>query len=283
MRKSLIEDAISTFLDNVFDIATIIIAIYLIVKYQVNPPGAPLDQISELISAVLVVLGLLAASGLWDRNRRLNRVEKLIKEDHKLIETHFVAKPSAEQFFLQSVEDVRSVTSQLMDTSTTSIWLSGITLRGTIRTYQNLIEQKLIGGARVRVMIVSPNDEALLDELTRRSGRGDREFWRNCLRMTEANVNDMAHCCTKEGQLEFGYLPFMPSFGIIMMDSNTSKGIALIEMYHHDKAIQNATFELNAQKDIRWFQEFRTQYEILWTNCERKQPSKPLVSTYTNG
>jgi hypothetical protein len=120
-------------------------------------------------------------------------------------------------------------------------------------------------------MIVSSFSDELMDELTRRSGAGSREYWRHCIVTTEQAIEDIGKLCGTKGCLEIGQLPFMPSFGIVMVNPRSEEvGRAIVEVYHHDRSPLNATFSLDVKNDPYWFIEYQKQYEILWSKCNVK-------------
>jgi hypothetical protein len=262
MKPSRLQAFVEYLLDNLFDIATIAVAAYLVIRYQVKPVAS--GDIAELATWILAVLGLIAVSGLWDRSRRLNRIEKLAKESRDLVLHHLSGKIHAADFFLSE----HKLSAQSFASSNT-IFLSGITLTRTTREYMHIFSQRLAAGAYIRVIIVDPTIDSVLQELVLRSKVGDStaEFWRRSLEAVEAVVDATAQTPDSKGKLEIGYLPYIPSFGFVMIDPDERHGFCFVELYHHRSAEPKATFELDALDDAFWYGFFRRQYEILWKSC----------------
>lgn len=268
MQPSRLRTLLEYLLDNLFDVATIVVAGYLVVRHQIQP-FAPND-FAELANWILAVLGLVAVSGLWERNRRLHRIEKLSEESRNLIFRRFSGKVQAEDFFVSE----RRLSDKTL-ASANVVFLSGITLTRTMREHMHVLSQRLAAGAYIRVIVVDPTVDPVLEELVLRSKVGDTTagFWRSSLEATQAIVEAVATTPGGKGRLEIGYLPYIPSFGLAMIDPDEQHGSCLIELYHHRSAEPKATFELLASDDSHWYGFFRRQYETLWNSCRVEQLS----------
>lgn len=93
------------------------------------------------------------------------------------------------------------------------------------------------------------------------------EFWRSSLEAVEAVVDAIAKAPGSKGKLELGYLPYIPSFGFVVIDPDEPHGFCFVEIYHHRSAEPKAAFELRASDDPFWYGFFRRQFEILWNSC----------------
>jgi len=60
----MLQKILVTTLDNLFDLATIVVAAILVVRYQLTPPLQ--QDVPDIIVGILAVLGLMAVSGLWE-------------------------------------------------------------------------------------------------------------------------------------------------------------------------------------------------------------------------
>lgn len=154
-----------------------------------------------------------------------------------------------------------------------TICLSGYTLTRTVREYVRQLDRCLVAGGNVRIMIVDA-DEGLLEECVKRSdGRTSPSHWRKRLESTESLIEVIAKTPNSTGCMQIGFLPYLPSFGITMLDPDTDHGIIIIEIYHHLSSENNPTFELLANRDAVWYRFFRQQFELMWESCRvRKLP-----------
>jgi hypothetical protein len=82
-RQQWIQNALSYLLENVFDIATIVIAVCIFIRHQFKPYD--LGDIAELATWIIALLGLVAVSALWPQHRRLRAIETLSKKTLDLV------------------------------------------------------------------------------------------------------------------------------------------------------------------------------------------------------
>jgi hypothetical protein len=272
MQVSRFQGFIEYLLDNLFDIATIVVAGYLVIRHQVQP-FAPND-IAELATWILAVLGLIAVSGLWDRNRRLHRIEKLSEESRDLVLRRLSGKVHANDFFLSG----HQLSNQVFESATT-IWLSGVTLSRTTRSYMHILSQRLVEGVQIRIILVDPAVDVALQELALQDqGSTTVEFWRNRLQTVQTIIEIIGKTPNNKGSLEIGYLPYTPSFGLVITDPFKPHGFCSVELYCHKSTETNPAFELRASDDPRWYEFFRRQYEDLWRSCRTEQLSSTVLS-----
>ncbi len=260
MQSFRFQKSVEFLIDNLFDIVTILVAGFLVIRHQIQP-FAPTD-ITDLATWILAVLGLVAVSGLWDRNRRLQRIETLSQESRDLVLRHLGSKVRAGDFFLSEGHISRQTFA-----SANTIFLSGMTLTRTTREYMHVLGQRLVAGASIRLVILE-HEDSLLQELASRSfGETTVEYWGNRLETVETMIDVIAKTPGSTGKMELGFLPYIPSFGFIMVDPDEPHGVCFAELYHHKSAESNPTFELRASDDAYWYRFFREQFEILWSSC----------------
>ena len=115
-------------------------------------------------------------------------------------------------------------------------------------------------------------DENLLEECVRRShGRTTAAHWRTRLESTVSFVEVISNTPDITGNIELGRLPYLPSFGFVMVDPDTEHGVIIVELYHHRSAEDNPTFELYADRDGEWYRFFRQQFQAMWGSCQVEQ------------
>jgi hypothetical protein len=258
-------------LDNLFDILTIAVAGVLVFRYQIRP--ATTNDIPDLATWILAVLGLLAVSGLWDRNRRLDRIEKLAEEGRDLVLRRVSGKARASDFFLAEPQLANSTFA-----SAQTIFLSGYSLTRATREYLYILGQRLVAGAHIQIMLLDPDFLQVLEQASLRSMAATVDYWRGRVESTQTIIEAIAQTPGNKGKLEIGYLPYTPSFGFVMIDPDDPHGFCFVEIYHHKSVESNPTFELRAADDPYWHSFFRRQYDILWRSCRIEQLSKPPIS-----
>jgi hypothetical protein len=155
VEQSRLQAFVEWLLDNLFDMLTILVAGFLVIRYQIRPP-APTD-IAEIATWILGVLGLLAVSGLWERNRRLHRIEKLAEEARNLALRYSERRACASDFFLAE----RRLTANDLSSANT-IYFAGKVLARSAREFMYVLGQRLVAGATVRFVILDPECEPVL-------------------------------------------------------------------------------------------------------------------------
>lgn len=128
-----LQKVIDFVLDNLFDIVTIGIAGYLVIRHAIRPFTS--EEMGELAVWILAVLGLIAVSELWDRHRRLRRIEKLMEESNALLLRRISGKVYANDFFMSA-----RLTDEVFS-SANKIFLAGITLTRTTREFMHSLGQ----------------------------------------------------------------------------------------------------------------------------------------------
>jgi hypothetical protein len=272
---SRIQSVIETILDNIFDIVTVGVALFLFVRYQIFPPTP--DDLAEIFTWLLAVLGLLAGSGLWERNRKLRRIEKLSKEARDLTFRHLSKKVFASDFFSQgetlSTKDLSSAN---------NIYFLGKVLARTSREYLHILGQRLVAGANIRFVVLDPEIETVLMQAELQSFDAPSSYYRETIRTTKTVIEALAKTPKSNGNVEIGYLPYVPSFGLVLIDPDESHGTCFVEIYQHRSAEPHPTFKLTAQDDPHWFTFFNSQYAKIWNSSRvkkyHKTPANPASS-----
>jgi hypothetical protein len=263
MPSSRFQALVGYLLDNLFDISTILVAGYLVIRHQIQPFTS--SDIAELATWILAVLGLIAVSGLWDRNRRLNRIEKLSEESRDLVLRRISGKVRASDFFR-----AKRLFSEETFTSANKIFLSGITLSRTIREFEHILASRLAAGAHIRIIIINPANDSTVAEAASRSNVPIDE-WRARLQVSQQTIHRIPKTRESKGRLEIGYLPYTPSFGMVMIDHDKPHGVCFVELYHHETHEPGPAFELRAADDPHWYEFFKKQWGVLWERCNPKE------------
>lgn len=260
MKSSKLRAFVEYLLDNLFDIFTILVAGYLVIRGQIQPFTN--ENIPDLATWILAVLGLIAVSGLWDRNRRMNRIEKLSEESRDLILRHLSGKTHADDFF--QPEEV--IPDKVMGSATT-IYFVGVTLSGTATRYANILRQRLAVGANIKIIMVEATDSVLEDLKLRSWAKVEPTYYPDRLKSVKSQFEYILQESAGKGKLELGHLPFHPSFGLIMIDPDQPHGVCYVNIYPHKLTGPRPSFEVRASDDPMWYGFFRKQFDILWNSC----------------
>ncbi len=107
-----------------------------------------------------------------------------------------------------------------------------------------------------------------MQELALRSfGKTTAEYWKTRLNTVATMIDVIVNTPGSTGNVELGYLPYIPSFGFTIVDPDEPHGVCFVELYHHKSAEPNPSFEIKSSDDMYWYKFFRQQFEILWESC----------------
>ena len=147
----------------------------------------------------------------------------------------------------------------------TTIVLSGITLEQSLRSYMHVLSQRLVAGASLRLVVLDPAD-SLLEQVARKHW-SHAEFWRARIQQSYEMARVLASVPDRRGHVKIGFLPYIPSFGLIIIDPESTHGWCRVKIYHHKTADPKPTFDLAMKDDPAWYGFFLNQFDILWKSC----------------
>ena len=263
MNASRFQKFVEFIIDNLFDLITVCVAAYIVTRHQFQPFTS--NDIPNLVSWLLGVIGLIAVSGLWERNRRLHRIETTVNRGHDLLLKKLSEKVSANSFFLSE----RSITNDTFASANT-ICILGFSLARTSRDYHHIFGQRLAVGGHIRAIVADPENETLMQTASLASLTVTAEDWKQTIQRTISNFRSLIQMSKRPGKIEIGYLPFLPSFGIVMVDPYETHGFCIVDIYHHKSTAANASFYLSVADDPQWFGFFRQQFELLWDTSRKE-------------
>ncbi len=276
-RKHRILNWLSLIIDVGGDLVPIAIAIILLIKYQIQPVK---PDNSELLLGILTILLFIASTGLWDRLKRLRRIEEHLEQTQFLLETKVVDRIRADEFF------TRSDGPNDESFSTASyISISGITLVNTTSKFSYVLGQRLVAGANIRIILLDTSPEVLHQIILRSWGPTTHEYYKNRIDNTSDFIKIIGKTPKATGTLEVGYLSYVPSFGITMVDPDAPNAAAFVKIYHHNADRPSPAFALTARKDPYWFHFYQEQFELMWKQCRTEkilERGETIFETSTN-
>jgi hypothetical protein len=217
-----------------------------------------------LISAIAVILGVLAFSILRDRQAR----DSLVKEIQNLQQTLIGLQSrtvNAENFLL-SRPKLGSLAERLKGTETLD--MAGPSLLNISTSNQAILRDLKNSGAKVRLILSNPENINLqellgLRHLEAESGAAHANFVRTSLTSLVPIIGDDI----KGGSLQVRLTDQMQGFSYIGKNTNKPTGNIQIEFYMIKIALdRNPIMDIKAPSDPHWFEEFKSQFEYLWQN-----------------
>jgi len=226
-----LQSAVVYLLDNIFDIATVVVAAYIVIRHEFRPFGP--NDIADLATWILAVLALVAVSNLWQYRRRLAHIEKISTETREVVVRHLGGQAHAEDFFwANDIKISEQDFAQAQD-----VYVVGMILNRTVRNHMATFGDMVRAGTNLRFIILDPQDDALMSILPYRSyGSRSKEWWQARITQTEGHIEDIPNSENVLGTLKIGYLPYFPSFGMWLIDPDKPYGKIFVEIYHHKTA-----------------------------------------------
>jgi hypothetical protein len=205
-------------------------------------------------AATLTVLAVMATSALAGRHQ-VDAVSAMLER----IAANEAGQVPAERFLSR-----RHTTLDADVATATDIGLVGVTLKRTVRDLLPVLDRRLQVGARVRVALIDLESQAQHEAVSRSQKADTPEFYRHRVSSTVDLLRVLAASGLDESALQLRLLPFVPTFGMCMVDGGTGHGHIHVEMYQHRTLEANPSFSLRASRDGHWYILFEGQFETLW-------------------
>jgi hypothetical protein len=253
---------IEFFLDNLAVLATIGYATFIIYWKEFGSTQITTDQ---LLSAVIMVLALLATSEIFERYRRLSKIEKSTDKLVTMIQKEIIDRPSASRF-LEPIPalDVYVKNAQTID-------LMGFSLTSTLNKQLSNLRESNKNGAAVRIIVANPSPKALAIKMsTLRSEEPENDGYFQKRLATSFEDIEYLHrsrqgVSIKAGSFDVHLLNYAPSFGIMAFDVGKPNGIIFVEVYPHGSCYDvQIAFSLTKSRDGEWFSHFQKEFEDMW-------------------
>lgn len=153
------------------------------------------------------------------------------------------------------------------------IQISGITLLHTITKFHKSLVTCLNRESIVKIILANTSDQVLEQILLRSwTKKTNTSYYRNRIMSTLSRLQVIRQEAQVEGkqlgQLQVGYLPFVPSFGLFISDPDELDGVAFVEIYHHLVPVPPKNFVFRRIEDDKNFIFYRQQFEAMWNASE---------------
>lgn len=243
MRRALAELATG---ENLELYATVLLALALTVL------GA-FDVVSDkaLAAATLATLALLATGTLVSRRR--------VEDLSELVRARQVSEISAEAFFTKDKPALREQVRTARDTK-----ILGVTLSRTIRNLIDELQQGVSAGAVIKVALIDLKTDAPAQAAARSTISHQPGVFDNRLRPTIDLLIELARTPGAANRVEVRFLPFVPAFGLVLLDSQRANGRIYVDLYSHRSAGGDAVFTLTPHRDGQWYSHFEDEFERVW-------------------
>jgi len=251
------------FISYVLDYAPIIATVVVATLASLSAVRSGITT-GEMLQWVLVVLALLATTQLVDRFRLMRSLDAKVEQ---LLDSAQGLK-GASAFFVQRIPDMEERLRQAK-----SISINGITLSRTSDSFWGTFKQRIVEGAKIRILIVDPNHQALDIAVNRFHKHQDLNRLRRESEHALDNFESLMAEQTANKAFQVRLLPFVPPYGIWLIDADTPRAEIWVELYSF-RDEPEPTFHLLPNRDGEWFAFFQRQFEIMWNASKEWSPQK---------
>ncbi|WKZ47935.1 MAG: hypothetical protein QY306_01045 [Anaerolineales bacterium] len=269
-RKSVIANFLKSVFDVIEDLVAIAIAVgILLFGWFVD--SAVFQDNPLLWSGVISILIVMAVGNLRDRRSRFQKIHQSVDRTlQEILGSKIITTMGADDFFRGGLEKIEG---KLLHATT--IDLAGITLSTTAGTTLKLIKDRLKANGKVRIIILDSNSDAALEQLVKQSWskRASKEKY---IAMIE-NVSDLFEEVSNEpgirGSFEVGYLPFIPSVGMTLVDTKKDGGVGIVKVYQQLKK-GSRLFYFSKHDAPETFEFYCEQFNLMWAECRTNKVKK---------
>ena len=230
-----------------------------------------LQDVPLLISGVTTILILIVIAHWRDRKRYFQHNRNKNDDIYNAIINRTISKEISADEFFGEIDEYFSIRGETIDealTNASTITICGRTLTGSLRTHASSIRSRLEVGGSIKVLMVDHNRDDVLDELVKLSysKAGTKDNYRSLIEFNAELLNNLGVAESASGSLEIGYLPFVPGFGMTLIETGQEDDFIFVEIYQH---LVNSSpgFKIDRTKAPRSFKGYKTQIEKMWREC----------------
>jgi len=203
-------------------------------------------SLKVLASAILALLAVLAYSQIRSRQH----VAEIVRGQRSDPPSAFHAG------FPEELEARRGSASCLL--------LIGMSMTRAVQSGSlTVLRQMLSSGGRVRVLVLDPTDDALIQAASEHRQRGITAA--HLKRRVEATLDELILLRDATGgEVEIRVSTFIPQMGINVIDADSADGLIVLQHYEHRPAGEAAPIFSLRPVDGFWYGHFAAEAERLW-------------------
>ncbi|WP_188196412.1 hypothetical protein [Nonomuraea sp. SYSU D8015] len=199
-------------------------------------------------AATLAVLALVAVNALGPRHQVAD-LEARVAELNRLVE----ARMAGDSFLTAVRKGLDERVARAGD-----IRFAGVTLSRTVRAHVDDLRKSLGRGASVKVLLIDPKG-TVPEEAARRSTIPDHaDVFEHRVESTIYLLRDL------KDSIEVRFMPFVPAFGLVLLDADDDDGVIHVELGTHSAAGRDPVFTLTPRRDHFWFEHFKGEFDRMW-------------------
>ena len=214
---------------------------------------------------ILLLLTLIAIDALTERITVLDGIKTDIKN---------IGRGKAQ---LSELLNYRSQLPPLEDrlSGAKSIDICGMSLLAISTEYRGLLLKKVMNGCRVRLIILNPLNESLMQMITTLVSYAAPEVHTHAITTSLASLSSDSAFINSD-LVQIRLLDYPLAHGLFIMNGDTPTGEMRVELYMHNETPRNTPgFSIKREKDPEWFNYFLTEFQELW---ERAVPYNSVAT-----
>jgi len=182
-----------------------------------------------LWSGVISILIIMAIGNIRDRNKLYNDIQETTEKTlAEIINSKIYDVDGADQLFTAK----KSKISERIESGTT-IDVLGITLSTSVGDLLEKIKERVKVGSEIRIIIIDSDSEEVLSQLVKVSWskKAKIQKYKSMIDNTIDLIKELGIENKFNGSLKIGLLPFIPNFGLTLIDSNQENAYGIVTLY----------------------------------------------------
>jgi len=219
-------------------------------------------DVEKLLSWILAILCLIAVSQFIERHVKLRQIYNSTQKTLEEISIKYGDRQSADTFFYKKLPSLNSYIEKAYE-----INLTGVVLSKTIRENQAIFSERLKAGAKIKVIIVSPESTAA-QTIVNPEENLTLDNIKSFANETIQRIKYLGKNPDIKGCIELRLSKEKPPFNILAFDPSREYGQIFIEFYPQrwGKGVR-PRMELTQKRDKFWFDYFSNQFDQIWEDC----------------
>ena len=212
-----------------------------------------------LAGATLATMGVVA-TGTLSARLQMRGLATTGAELAELARRHLTEPAPADRLL-----SVSTSAADLDLSGASDIGIVGVTLNRTIRNHLAALRQCLHRGGTVRIAVIDPRGDVVLEAARRSTVPGSPEIFTHRLLPTLDLLGELA-ATPGPGRVEVRLLDFVPAFGLLAVDPGEPHGRLHVDLYSHILGGREPALALRAARDPICYQHFLAEFDQIWAS-----------------
>ena len=261
MQQRLLTRVVEWLIENIWQMAVLVVATYTLIQYQ----QGQLTKVEDLIAWLIAITELMAISGIIERNRKLNEIQKSISEFRKLD-----AKSNALRLYENRTQLPPLIND--VESAQREIFIVGLALVSLTLTFLDVLKEKADKGCKIRIAMIAPRDKGQINPLILNLALtlGFQNDVANYVSSIEGSLNRLAAMKAslpkeKQKNIEIRIYNSVPTFVMMAFDGNTQNGKVRVDFipYKVSRSLW-PTFELRHDASSKIYEFVYQSSNQLW-------------------